>query len=219
MKLTLAIADRDDREAIYALRHQVYAQELGQHAENGACRLTDNLDAVNVYLVAKRGGRIEGFVAITPPNALGYSVDKYFTRAQLPFAFDGSLYEIRLLTVVGSHRRTSVAALLMYGALRYVESAGGRTVVAIGRIEVLNMYARAGLQTLGLRARSGQVTYELMSAEVSALRSHMDSFAETISRLERTANLAAASCSSSLLRALLSRRRILRGHRRGFRDA
>ena len=62
-KIVLSLADERDREAIYSIRHQVYAQELKQHPPNGQGRLTDTLDEINTYLVAKRDGEIAGFVA------------------------------------------------------------------------------------------------------------------------------------------------------------
>jgi histidinol-phosphate/aromatic aminotransferase/cobyric acid decarboxylase-like protein/ribosomal protein S18 acetylase RimI-like enzyme len=184
--VAISIADERDRETIYALRHEVYAQELHQHPENDSGRLTDRLDAVNVYLVAKRDGEIAGFVAITPPNALGYSVDKYFARERLPINCDPGLYEIRLLTVRSRYRRSSLAWLLMYAALRHVEAVGGRTVIAVGRIEVLGIYKKAGLTRLGLQIQSGAVTYELMTATVSDLRRQVRAFPGMLERLERT---------------------------------
>src|SRR5258708_4921264 len=109
MKLTLALANEPDRESIYTIRHRVYASELGQHAENSSGRLSDRLDEVNAYLVGKQADEILGFVAITPPNRDGYSLDKYFSRADLPLVVDQGLYEVRLLTVVGLHRGTTLA--------------------------------------------------------------------------------------------------------------
>src|ERR1051325_9320577 len=167
--LTVSIADPHDRETIYALRHQVYAEELAQHPPTPAGQLVDALDRVNVYLVVKCGGAIAGFVSITPPHACGYSVHKYFARHSLPVIVDERLYEVRLLTVTAAHRGSSIALLLMYAALRYVAALGGRTIVAIGRVDVLPMYRRAGLTPLGLRAQSGEVTYELMVAGVHDL--------------------------------------------------
>lgn len=161
--LSLHIADAGDRECIYAMRHRVYATELGQHGENAEGRLTDALDATNVYLVAKTGGEITGFVSITPPGGAGYSIDKYFARDELPLRFDDGLFEVRLLTVTSASRASRVAALLMYGAWRYVQSRGGHTIVCIGRLELLGMYERAGLRSLGYRTRSGRVSYELMA--------------------------------------------------------
>src|SRR3954465_3054977 len=132
--LTLSLADERDRARIYAIRHQVYAGELKQHPQNQAGQLVDTLDEVNVYLVAKHGGRIAGFVSITPPNQHGYSVDKYFPRSGMPEIFDQQLYEVRLLTVIAAHRGSSVALLLMHAALRYAEARGARTIVALGRL-------------------------------------------------------------------------------------
>jgi histidinol-phosphate/aromatic aminotransferase/cobyric acid decarboxylase-like protein len=169
-KISLSLADELDRETIYAMRHQVYARELGQHLENPAERLTDILDAINVYLVAKVAGEIAGFVAITPPNTIGYSIDKYFAREDLPLVFDEGLFEARLLTVAQSWRSSRIAALLMYGALRYIESCGGRTVVGIGRLEVLDLYKHAGFRTLQKQVRSGRVTFELITVDLKAGR-------------------------------------------------
>ena len=184
-KLALSLADERDRASIYAIRHQVYAEELRQHPENADGRLTDKLDDVNTYLVAKRDGRIVGFVAVTPPGDAGYSIDKYFARERVPLVFDRGLYEVRLLTVTSGSRGSQVAMLLMYAALRYVESRGATTIAAIGRLEVLDMYRRAGLKSLGLQAQSGAVTYELMAAGINDLRVHTRGFADTLSRLER----------------------------------
>lgn len=175
-KIIITLADETDRQNIYALRHRVYASELGQHAENAERRLTDPLDAINCYLIAKIADEIVGFVSITPPSGSGYSIDKYFSREELPLIFNDTLYEVRLLTVLKPWRSSFVAASLLYGALCYIESRDGQTIVAIGRLEVLAMYQRAGLRSLGRQVRSGQVTYELMSADTCDLRNLMARF-------------------------------------------
>ena len=189
-RLTLSIADIHDRRSIYTSRHQVYAEELGQHPENHEGVLTDRLDEVNTYLVAKRDNTVVGFVAITPPSPQGYSIDKYFSRAETPLVYDEGLYELRLLTVVESSRHSLLAALLMHGALRYAQSQGARVIVAIGRREVMGLYERTGLQSHGLHAQAGDVTYELMSAEVESLCSHVSKFSRLIQRFERSVDIA-----------------------------
>ena len=170
-KFSIRLADNHDREIIYKMRHEVYARELAQHAENSEGRLTDRLDTINVYIVAKVGEEIAGFVSVTPPNEVGYSIDKYFTREELPLCFDEGLYETRILTVSNSWRNTRVAALLMYAALRYIQSVGGKTVVGIGRLEVLEMYKHAGFQSLQKQICAGRVTFELIVADVEEDRS------------------------------------------------
>lgn len=161
--ISITLADAQDRERIYSIRHQVYAGELRQRERRADARLTDPLDAVNVYLVAAVGGEVAGFISITPPNELGYSVDKYFAREDVPVAFNDNLYEVRLLTVTTGWRASRVAALLMYAAWRYIQSRGGVEVVCVGRLEMLGMYRRVGMRSLGKRVRSGSVTFELMS--------------------------------------------------------
>src|SRR5580698_10421540 len=167
-RITIALADDFDRPELYRVRHQVYALELGQHPPNSAARLSDPLDTYNLYLKAAVAGRIVGFVSITPPGQ-SYSVDKYFTRKDFPFLFDDGLYEVRLLTVLASHRGLAVASLLMYAALRWIEAHCGTRIVAIGRHEVLSLYRKAGLRSLDRRVKSGAVTYELLTAPVSEL--------------------------------------------------
>ncbi len=181
--LRLALASSADREAIYRLRHAVYAAELGQHSTNDEGRLRDALDGFNEYVVAAEDGEIAGFVSLTPPGRDGYSIDKYFARQDLPFAFDEGLWEVRLLTVPSRHRGRALAFLLMYAALRLIESRGGSRIVAIGRRELLGFYRKAGLRPLGPQARSGRVTYELMTATVSHLRTCAARFTPLLHRL------------------------------------
>jgi hypothetical protein len=52
MTLTIRLAGDRDREAIYRMRHRVYAEELGQHARRSDARLHDDLDGFNQYIVA-----------------------------------------------------------------------------------------------------------------------------------------------------------------------
>ena len=181
-KISISIADEQDREIIYRMRYEVYSHELGQHAENKEGRITDKLDTINVYIVAKVGEEIAGFVSVTPPNEVGYSIDKYFKREELPLTFDEGLYEARILTVSETWRRSRVAALLMYAALRFVQTHGGKTVIGIGRLEVLDMYKQVGFHTLQKQVRAGRVTFELIAANVEEDRSQ---FMRLIADLEK----------------------------------
>ncbi|MEU8106688.1 histidinol-phosphate transaminase [Nonomuraea muscovyensis] len=159
----------DDREWIYRLRHEVYARELGQHAPNQAESLTDGLDGDNVYLVAANGAEPVGFVSVTPPWVGRYSIDKYLTREGHPVLGQDGLFEIRILTVAPRWRGSAAAVLLMHAALRWVTAHGGRTVVVLGRAEILGMYTAAGLTGTGTRVRSGAVTFEVLSGQVNDL--------------------------------------------------
>jgi histidinol-phosphate/aromatic aminotransferase/cobyric acid decarboxylase-like protein len=183
----VSLATAPERERIAALRHEVYALELGQHAANRDGRLADALDAYNINLVVRSPGALTGFISLTPPGHPAYSIDKYFPRAALPFPVDDGLWEVRLLTVPRSHRGSEAASLLMYAALRWVESHGGTRIVVIGRREVTGLYARVGLRATGQSARAGAVTYDLMSATTAELRAGAAGHGGLVERLaERT---------------------------------
>jgi len=184
--IRIALAAEDDRPAIYRIRHQVYAEELGQHLPNAQASLSDRLDAWNLYIIASWCGELLGFVSITPPGSPSYSIDKYFRRDDLPFSFDRQLFEVRLLTVVGPHRGRELAALLMYAAFRWVEHHGGREIVAIGRREILPLYCKAGLKPLGRSVQSGAVHYELLSATIGAMRQAARERSRFVKRLRRS---------------------------------
>src|SRR5690349_4473511 len=121
-QLKIGVASTGDRDTISRLRHEVYACELGQHAVNPEGRLQDAVDEHNLYITASQNAEVLGFISVTPPCAPVFSVDKYFDRDTLPFAFDDKLFEVRLLTVSQPHRRREISFALMYAALRWIET-------------------------------------------------------------------------------------------------
>jgi len=187
-RIVIRIATDADREEIYRLRHEVYARELGQHAVNKFGALHDPLDEFNLYIVASLNGALAGFVSITPPGFGSYSVDKYLCRENFPELACEGLYEVRLLTVTDRFRRRETAGLLMYAALRWIESQNGERIMAIGRREVLDLYLHVGLEKLGHQIRSGAVTYELLTATVPQMVERVKGFTSLLNRIERAAD-------------------------------
>lgn len=183
-RLIVRVATQQDRETIYRLRHEVYARELRQHHANDAGRLTDALDAFNLYLVIAEGDMLAGFVSITPPGSPSFSIDKYLRRDQLPFPFDARLFEVRLLTVPETKRRSLLALALMYAAFRWVESHGGTRIVAIGRREVFSMYERVGLKPVGLSVQSGAVTYDVMQTTLPDVHAALPGIRAMLDRVQ-----------------------------------
>lgn len=172
--LKIALATDQDRETIYKLRHDVYSRELAQYPENQQGKLSDSLDRYNIYITAKLAGEVVGFISVTPPWGPSFSIDKYLNRSELPFPCNDTLYELRLLTVLPRYRRgergAEITGLLIYAAVRWVESRGGTRFVAIGRREVLGLYLRIGMELLGRQIQSGAVTFELLTATLDVMR-------------------------------------------------
>ena len=184
-RLGVRPATAADREWIFGVRHAVYAEELGQHCGNPTGQLSDDLDEHGiVYLIATDDGSPAGFVSVTPPWVGRWSLDKYLSRADLPLLDTPDVFEVRLLTVAAPWRNTGAAALLMYAALRWVQSRGGRQVVAMGRTDLAGMYTAAGLSPTGHTVVAGAVTFEVMAGEVAALAGRVQHrYAPALNRL------------------------------------
>ncbi len=173
-----------DRDAIYAMRHDVYAVELGQHPINEQRRLSDALDAHNQYLIAESDGRMIGFISLTPPTAPSYSIEKYLKRADIPAQFDDGLWEVRILTVAREHRRGPAALMLMRAGLHAIRDAGGRNVIVMGRSEVAPLYARVGLKHTGIAFTSGACQYQVMVASVEDIERASIGLPDVLARIE-----------------------------------
>lgn len=169
-KARISMATQADRPAIYAMRHAVYAVELGQHPQNAEGRLSDALDVFNEYIVAHVDGTVAGFISITPPGFGRYSIDKYAAREELPVQFDEGLYEIRVLTVAQQHRRSRIAETLICAAFRWIEERKGTHIVLMGRREVVGMYMKYGLRLLHYPIQCGSVHFELLETPVAPIR-------------------------------------------------
>jgi histidinol-phosphate/aromatic aminotransferase/cobyric acid decarboxylase-like protein/ribosomal protein S18 acetylase RimI-like enzyme len=189
-KIRVSLASAAERDAIYRMRHSVYAKELGQHRQRADARLIDSLDAFNHYIAATVRGVLAGFVSITPPGHGSYSIDKYLARDELPFPVDDGLFEIRILTVDPAFRGSPVAGILMYASLRWVEDHGGSNIVLIGRTEVAKLYERVGMRRLGRRVESGAVTFELMGASIAEVQARAEEFAGLLRRLRASVDWA-----------------------------
>jgi histidinol-phosphate/aromatic aminotransferase/cobyric acid decarboxylase-like protein len=182
--LTIRLAKPEDRETIYRIRHDIYAEEIGQHPVNPEKRLADQLDQWNQYVVVCRGDRIVGFLSITPPGSPSYSIDKYLDRESYPQLANHDFCEVRLLSVLESERTSLAASLLLYGTFRLLESMSTRRVVAIGRQEVFGMYQSIGFSSLDLSIKSGNVTFLLMELLFSETKEVIQKYDRIIKRLK-----------------------------------
>ena len=180
-QISISTKEQDDELAFH--RHDIYAVELKQHETNRLERLGDSLDAYNINIVVCARGELAGFISLTPPNKQTFSIDKYFKRSDLPFTIDESVWETRLLTVFKKYRGSVITGLLMYGALRWIESHGGKQIVIIGHRGISKMYKRLGFQSLGFSTQSGALTYDLLLGTVSQLRSKSKEQEKTLNKI------------------------------------
>ncbi|MFT5128201.1 MAG: histidinol-phosphate/aromatic aminotransferase/cobyric acid decarboxylase-like protein [Rhodothermales bacterium] len=183
-RIRVSVASAVERVVLYRLRHDVYCTELGQYEERSDGSLPDAVDIHSHYVIATIDDTLVGFVGITAPDSPRFSVEKHLGEA-MPVDLDEQTYEIRALTVREEARGSQVAAALMYAAFRWVEAHGGRRIVCIGRREVLGMYLRLGLHATGQALSCGDVTYDVLCAELADIRSALCRSQSQLERMER----------------------------------
>ncbi len=187
-KLSISSADIADKEAVFKLRHDVYAVELGQFNVSADGKVPDGAQVESEYIVAKIGKKIVGFVGVTPPSSPQYSLEKYVMRGQVPLEFDESLYEIRALTVRAGFRGYFISNCLMYAAFQLIRKYGGINVVSIGHENVLNMYTRLGFVKTDLNFKVGNMHYELLKASTTQISKAIRRFSSKIKQMENNVN-------------------------------
>jgi len=172
--IEILLATSADRDIIYHHRYEVYSSELMQHPPNEVSIIKDSLDEFNVYIVAKINNVIVGFISVTPPDKNSYSIDKYFNREGLPFGIDETTFEMRILTVLEPYRGKPIAVALMWAAFRWIQSFGGKNIIAIGRSEVLEMYLKLGFKPTNNKINVGKVLFTLIHANVEELNTFIE---------------------------------------------
>ncbi|WP_353940517.1 histidinol-phosphate transaminase [Streptomyces sp. HUAS MG91] len=188
-QLHLRTAVPGDADWIHDLRHRAYAREPGQYAARPDGRQGDAPDADNVCLVVTRGAVRVGFVSVTPPWLGRFGLDRYLERDELPLLREADTFEVRILTVEPGERASAVAPLLMYAALRWIASRGGRHVVTMGPTGVLGLHLTAGLRPAGRTVHCGKTTFEVLTGAVDALTRHaLDRHPAALERLRSTAH-------------------------------
>jgi histidinol-phosphate/aromatic aminotransferase/cobyric acid decarboxylase-like protein/GNAT superfamily N-acetyltransferase len=145
-----------------------------QHPHNEAKMFQDKLDDFNIYITAKINDEIAGFISVTPPDKNDYSIDKYFTRKEIPFMVNAGTFEMRILTVLKPYRGRSIAVALMWAAFRWIQSHHGVNIMAIGRSEVLDMYLKLGFKATNKEVKAGEVTFTLIHGKVEALNTFIE---------------------------------------------
>lgn len=183
--IEISLATSNDRNTIYQLRHEVYASELMQHSHNEAMRLQDKLDEHNVYITAKINSEIIGFISVTLPDKNDYSIDKYLSRAEIPFEINTRTFEMRILTVLKAYRGRPIALVLMWAAFRLIQSLGGENIMAIGRSEVLEMYKKLGFKATNKEVKAGKVSFTLIHGKIEELNAFIaDNFKNTLIKIK-----------------------------------
>ena len=172
--------DAGELDQVHHLNYRTFVEEIPQHGANVERVLVDKFHHDNVYVVAKRGDRVVGMVAL---------------REQRPFSLDGklenvdsylppglSLCEVRLLAVEPEFRNGVVFRGLLSAVMHCGVSRGFNAAVISGTTRQRRLYEHMGFLPFGPLVGTNEAAFQPMYITLDALRAKAG---ETLDRAGR----------------------------------
>ena len=180
---------------IYRLNHQTFAEEIPQHAPNEDGLLRDQFDAENTYVVAVRGDRVVGMIAVRGRRPFSLdakliNLDDYLPPAQ-------AACEVRLLAVARAHRTGVVFRGLVAQLADVCLERGYDLALISGTTRQLRLYRHLGFVPFGPLVGSPEAQYQPMYLTVDGFRQHERTFAQRATPPPPDATRSATACPPS----------------------
>jgi hypothetical protein len=154
----------DEFAQIHALNYRTFVEEIPQHEHNPERMLVDRFHAENTYVVAMRGDRVVGMMAV---------------RANRPFSLDGkladldshlpagrSLCEVRLAAVVPGERRGRVFWGLVQLVWEQFRGRGWDLAVASCTPRQMKLYRHMGWEPFGPLVGTEEAPFQPMYLKI-----------------------------------------------------
>jgi N-acyl amino acid synthase FeeM len=134
-------------EQVFALNHRAFAEEIPRYEGNAARRLVDRFHDDNTYVIALRGERLAGMIAIRDrrPFALDErlaDLDSYLPPGRV-------MCELRLLAVDRRDRLGRVLPALLARVWQHCVGRGFDLAVISGTTRQLKLYEHLGFVPFG----------------------------------------------------------------------
>lgn len=166
-RLTFKVANTDaEFEQIHALNYRTFVEEIPQHEPNQEHRLVDKFHEQNAYLVAKRGERVVGMVAVRGQRP--FSLDQKLQDLDSYLPPGHSVCEVRLLAVLPGERRGRVFWALLQYLHEFVVSRGYDLAVSSCTIRQLKLYRHMGFVPFGPLVGTAEAPFQPMYITVEA---------------------------------------------------
>jgi hypothetical protein len=156
------VANELEREQIHRLNHATFVLEIRQHppADAGNPLRIDRFDAENDYVVARRGERVVGMIAVR--GSRPFSLDQKMAGLDEHLDAGRVWCELRLLAILPEERgglvlRGLLEALLVTGTARGYDAA-----VLSAYAPRASLYARLGARPFGQPVGTAEIPFQPM---------------------------------------------------------
>jgi len=169
------IASEDwEFQQIHRLNYQTFVEEIPQHAPNADRSLIDAFHEQNTYLIAVRGQRLLGMMALRDRRPFSLdrklpNLDQYLPCRQHPC-------EIRLLATTADSRNGVIFRGLANLLFRHTLEHGYDMLVISGTPRQLGIYRDMGFVPFGPLVGTGEAVYQPMYLTFESFRKHRRAF-------------------------------------------
>lgn len=169
------IASEDwEFQQIHRLNYETFVEEIPQHSPNADRSLIDAFHEQNTYLIAVRGRRLLGMMALRDRRPFSLdrklpNLDQYLPSRQHPC-------EIRLLATTADSRHGVIFRGLANLLFRHTLEHGYDMLVISGTPRQLGIYRDMGFVPFGPLVGTGEAVYQPMYLTFESFRKHRKAF-------------------------------------------
>lgn len=172
--------DADELDQVHQLNYRTFVEEIPQHGANAERVLVDKFHHDNVYVIAKRGDRVVGMVALREQRPFSLDAKLENLDSFLPPGL--SLCEVRLLAVEPEFRNGVVFRGLVTAMMHCGVSRGFNAAVISGTTRQRRLYEHMGFVAFGPLVGTDDAAFQPMFITLDALRAKAG---ETLDRAGR----------------------------------
>lgn len=147
-RLQVKIAtEPSELEQVFALNHRTFAEEIPRYAPSPERRLIDRFHDENTYVIALRGDRVAGMVAIRDRRP--FSIEDRLPDLDSYLPSGRSICELRLLAIDPRDRRGRLLPPLLAAVWQVCRTRGYDLAVISGITRQRKLYEHLGFESFG----------------------------------------------------------------------
>ena len=140
-------SEESEFEQVFRLNYKTFVEEIPQHPPNPEKRLVDRFHHENAYLIALDADQLIGMMAVRDKRP--FSLDEKLGNIDRYLPPGRKICEIRLLSVLPSHRNGMVFQGLLKLLLEYGRSQRYNLAVISGTVRQQKLYKHLGFVPFG----------------------------------------------------------------------
>ena len=137
-----------DLSRVFAFNHDIFADEIGQHAASASGQLIDAFHTQNEYLIAEKNESLLGMICLTQPKNGRFSVDSKLDPTLISQEIRSKAIEVRLLAVKSDSRGSTIGLRLMARAASLAVTRGYSFALISAIENQRSLYIKFGFKTL-----------------------------------------------------------------------